>query len=238
MHSEIIRIMSVVRNEGRRNLFEHEAFRVFHHYGVPTPPYEVAESAEGAAAVAKRIGYPVAIKIVSPEILHKTEAGGVILGISDEAALRTGFKQVIATAKRTNPQCRIEGVLVEGMIPQGTEVIVGALRDEQFGPSVMFGLGGVLTELIKDVSFRVAPISRFDAEDLVDDLRFSAILKGFRGRPRPDREAIVDILLKTCRVILDASEIESLDLNPLVVHEKGATAADARILLTNSPSLT
>jgi len=235
---EIARIVSAVKNEGRRNLFEHEAFRILHVYGILTPPHEVAKSPDDASVSAKRIGYPVAMKIVSPDILHKTEAAGVILGISDEAALRTGFRQIIANAKRMNPQCRIEGIIVEGMIPQGTEIIVGALRDEQFGPSVMFGLGGVLAELVKDVSFRVAPISRFDAEDLVDDLRFSAILKGFRGRPRPDREAIVDILLKTCRMILDAPEIESLDLNPVVVHEKGATAVDARVLLADSSPLT
>ncbi len=235
MDSEIERIMAVVRKEGRRNLLEHEAFRVIQFYGVRTPPYEVAKSADEAVASAKRIGYPVALKIVSSEILHKTEAGGVILGISDDIALRTGFRKIIANAKELKPQCRIQGAVVEGMIPQGTEIIVGGLRDEQFGPSVMLGVGGILAELVKDVSFRVAPISRFDAEDLIDDLRHSAILKGFRGMPPPDREGIVDVLMKTARMMLETPEIESLDLNPVIVHEKGATAADARILIADSP---
>lgn len=233
MNADTKRIIAKARSEGRRNLFEHEAYALCNAYGIPTPRFEIADSVEDAVASAKRIGYPVALKIVSPEILHKTEAGGVVLGVGDENTLRASYNEIIENAKRTNPHCHIEGIVVERMIPQGTEIIVGALRDEQFGPSVMFGLGGVLAELVRDVSFRVAPISKFDAEDLIDDLRFSAILKGFRGRPIPDREAIVDIIQKTCRMILETSEIESLDLNPVIVHEKNAVAADARILLAN-----
>lgn len=234
MDSEITQITSAARKEQRRNLLEHEAFRVFNLYGIPTPSYELAENGEEAVASARRIGYPVVIKIVSPEILHKTEAGGVILAITSDNELRAGFKQIVANARSSNPQCRIRGVIVESMISQGVEAIIGALRDEQFGPSVMFGLGGIFTELVKDVSFRVIPISRFDAEELVDDLRFSAVLKGFRGRPPPDREAIVDILLRSCRLIVEIPEIESLDLNPVVAHETDAIAVDGRILLADT----
>lgn len=232
LYYEVKRILSVVNGESRLSLFEHEALRICQLYGIHTPRYEFAKNAEDAVACANRIGYPVAMKIVSPEILHKTEAGGVILGVSDEPAARTGFEQIMANAKRTNSGCRVNGIIVESMIPQGAEIIIGGLRDAQFGPSVMFGLGGVFAELVRDTSFRVAPISRFDAEDLIDDLRFSAILRGFRGRPVPDRDAIVDVLLKACRIMLDVPEIESLDINPVIMYDKTATAADARILLT------
>jgi acetyl-CoA synthetase (ADP-forming) len=239
MNSEITKIASVARAEGRRNLFEHEALQLCSRYGIPTPPFEVATSREGAATAARRIGYPIAMKVVSPDILHKTEAGGVVLDIRNEPEVKDSFQRISANAKQRNPQCRIIGVIVERMIPKGTEIIVGALRDEQFGPAIMFGVGGVLAELVRDVSFRVIPISRFDAYDLIDDLRFPAILKGFRGGPHADRKTIVDILMKTCRMIVEAPEIESLDLNPVVVNEKSATVADARILLRDpSPNAT
>jgi acetyl-CoA synthetase (ADP-forming) len=234
LDSEIALVISAAKKENRCNLFEHEAFRLFSLYRIPTPQHKFAENVDEAVIAAEQIGYPVVMKIVSSEILHKTESGGVVLGITSENELRVGFKRIVANARSSCPRCRIRGVLVESMIPQGVETIIGALRDDQFGTSVMFGLGGIFTEVAKDVSFRVAPISRFDAEDLVDDLRFSAVLKGYRGRAPSDRNAIIDILLRTCRLMAEVPEIESLDLNPVIVHETGAIAVDGRILLANS----
>jgi len=234
LNSEISKLASLARAEGRRNLYEHEALQLCARYGIPTPPFEVATSAEGAVTAAKRIRYPIAMKIVSPDILHKTEADGVALDIRNDVEAKDSYRRISSNVKQRNPQCRITGIIVERMIPKGTEIIVGALRDEQFGPAIMLGVGGILAELVRDVSFRVIPISKFDAYDLIDDLRFPAILKGFRGGPHADRETIVDILMKTSRMIVESPEIESLDLNPVVINEKSATVADARILLRDS----
>lgn len=231
MTAETMRILDAVKRNGRTALLEHEAIRVCKAYGIPTPEFEIANTPEEAVLSCRRIGYPVALKIVSPQILHKTEAGGVVLNIRDDGQVEEGFQLVVSRARKCDPKCSIVGVLVENMIPPGTEIIAGALRDEQFGPTVMFGLGGVFTEAIRDVSFRLAPISRYDANDMIKDLRFSSVLKGFRGKPPPDLKAVAELLLNVSRIITENTEIDSIDLNPVVVHEKGAIAADARVVL-------
>jgi len=229
--AEAKRIIDAVRTDKRCNLSVDEAFRVCDVCGIPTAPWQIAKSESSAITSAQRIGYPVALKIISPEIVHKSEAAGVMLNISGEDALKAAYHLIIKRALMGDPERQIRGVLVQSMIAPGTEVIVGALRDEQFGPSVMFGLGGVFAEALNDVSFRVAPLSRRDANDMINDLRSSSIMKGFRGRPAPDREAIIDILLKVSEIIVAFREIESLDLNPVIVHEKGAVAVDSRIMI-------
>jgi succinyl-CoA synthetase beta subunit len=233
--SEVARVISVARRDGRHSLFEHEAYRVLDSYGIDTPSCAVDENVDDSVASAKKSGYPIVLKIVSPDILHKTDAGGVILSVNNEAEHRISFKRLVETVQQKNPNSRIKGVLAEEMIPSGIEVIVGGLRDDQFGPSVMFGAGGVLAELLQDVSFRVAPISRFDAIDLIDDMRFP-ILNGFRGVPRVNKEALADLLLKTSRILIDVPEIDSLDMNPVMIHNERVTAVDARILIATHAS--
>jgi acetyltransferase len=212
-------------------LTEYEGKQVLAAYGLPVTREGMASSAEEAAALARQIGYPVALKVQSPGIPHKTEAGGIKLNLSTDAQVHKAYAEIMGNARAHAPQAMISGVLVQEMIEGGVEVIVGTTNDPVFGPCVMFGLGGVFVEVLRDVSFRVAPLSRPDAEEMIREVKGYRVLEGVRGRPAVDVRALVDVILKVSRLAADfAEEIEELDINPLVVLPRGVRVADVLIL--------
>ena len=217
-----------------RALTEHESKNLLSYYGIPIPKEALAKSPEEAREVATRIGYPVALKVDSPQILHKTDAHAIRLNLRNEAEMINAYHQVITNSKKYDPKAEIRGVLVQEMIEEGREVIVGLSRDPQFGPILVFGLGGVFVEVLKDVSMRPVPIARFDAEEMIREIRGHKVLDAFRGKPEADKEAIIDTLLKLSKLSTDlGDDISEIDINPLIVLEKGkgAKAADALIVL-------
>ncbi|ABM81166.1 acetate--CoA ligase family protein [Hyperthermus butylicus] len=219
--------------EGRKKLLEHEAYAVAEAYGLPVPRYGLARDPDEAARLSREIGFPVVLKIVSPDITHKSDVGGVILDIRSEDDARKAFTQIIENVKKHAPEARIAGVLIQEMVPSDLEVIVGATRDQIFGPLLMFGLGGIFVEVLKDVSFRLAPVTPIDAEEMIKEIKAYRILEGYRGKPPRDIEALKDIIVKTSKLMLENPEIQDIDLNPIMVFEKGkgAKIADIRIIL-------
>ena len=229
--ASVQRIVAEARKQGRVSLLEPEAKQVCRAYGIPTPNFIVVRSRDEAASCAAEFGFPVVLKIVSPDILHKTEAGGVVVGLENSEQVEAAYEQILVNVRKLVQNPRIEGVLVQSMIPAGVEVIVGGFRDSQFGPTVLFGLGGIFVEVLKDASFRVAPITQLDSKQMIEEIHGYPMLKGVRGQPASDEEAITQILQAASNIMLENSEIQELDLNPVIVHAKGAVVADARILL-------
>lgn len=228
---ETSRIMSQACKEGRKSLLETEAKTVCMEYDIPVTKFELARTEEEAVKFASTIGFPTVLKIVSPDIIHKSDVGGVIVGLKNADEVRRGYKEILQNVKKHNPKAKIVGVLVQEMAPPSTEIIVGAIKDPQFGPAVMFGLGGVFVEVLKDVTFRIAPITEDDAREMISEVKAYPLLKGYRGTPPADIDAIAEILLNTARLVTDHLEIKELDLNPVIVYEKGAKTVDARIIL-------
>jgi len=226
-----IDVIQMALKIGRVNLLETEAKTICADYGMPIPPFELVRSAEEASNAAQRLGYPVVLKIISQDILHKTEAGGVLLGVKNPLEVKSGFSRIKDNAKRYSPKARLEGVLVQRMVPQGTEVIIGGLMDPQFGQTLMFGLGGVLVEILKDVTFRIAPIVEQDAREMIHEIKAYPILKGYRGQPQADENIIVEILLSASDLMMENPQINQMDLNPVMVYDKDASIVDARIIL-------
>ncbi len=224
-------IIAAARAEGRELLNEVEAKTLMHEAAVPVVRTILAASAEEAKSIADELGYPVALKVVSPDITHKSDVGGVVLDLADAAAVEAAFASIVENSKRAVPDAVIEGVAVQNMAPAGTEIIVGMTTDPQFGPVVMFGLGGVMVEVIKDVTFRVLPLTERDVRQMVDDIKGRSILDGVRGAPPADVAAIADALLKVAGFVTANPEVRELDLNPMLVHDKGAIAVDARIVV-------
>ncbi|MBR9979744.1 MAG: acetate--CoA ligase family protein, partial [Desulfatitalea sp.] len=225
-------ILAKARAEGRRSLLEHEAKRLFHIHGAPVTQALLAASEEEAVTLARKIDGPVVMKIVSPDILHKSDAGAVKLDLTDEPGVRQAYTQILAGALAYNPKADIRGVLVEPMIKaEGVEVIIGTKIDEQFGPVIMYGLGGIMVEILKDVSFRVLPISRLTARMMIDETMSAPILRGVRGTPPCDEKALVTLLLLVSDIVEAYPDIEEMDLNPILLHHKGASIVDARVIL-------
>lgn len=213
-------------------LSESSAKAVLKKYGIPVTREARAGSPDEAVSRAREIGYPVVLKIDSPDIPHKTDAGALKLNLQNDSEVRAGYEEIINNALIYAPGARIYGVSVQEMLPEGTEVIVGVTRDPVFGPVIMFGLGGIFVEVLKDVSFRVAPLSPGDARDMIEEIRGTGVLRGVRGKPPVDVEAIVDVILKVSALVTDYRDsIEELDINPLVVYPKGAIAADAMLVV-------
>lgn len=219
------------RKENRNYLLEPEAKIVCMEYGIPVTRFKVALTQNEAVEFADQIGYPTVLKIVSPDILHKSDLGGVILNLKSATEVKDAYNKILENVKRHKPDAKIAGVLVQEMAPSSTEVIVGSIKDPQFGPALMFGLGGIFVEVLKDVTFRIAPITETDAREMITEVKGYPILKGYRGQPPADVDAIVKILMNTSRLIMDHMEIKELDLNPIMVYDKGAKTVDARIIL-------
>jgi acyl-CoA synthetase (NDP forming) len=223
--------MTRARKEHRSILLETEAKRILEAYGIPSPPFKLATNAQEAIAFSKDFTGPVAMKVVSPDITHKSDVGGVKLDVKGEKDIETSFNEIISNVRHHNNKAKINGIMISPLIPKGKEVIVGMTRDPQFGPVIMFGLGGIFVEVLKDVAFKIAPLRTSDAINMVKEIKGYPILEGRRGEPPADIDSIVDVLLRVSRISTDNPEISELDLNPLVVHEKGVSAVDARMIV-------
>jgi len=229
--SQVLKIFDEVQRSGRKHLLEPEAKTVCMAYGIPVTKFKVAKTSDEAVKFAEEIGYPVVLKIVSPDVLHKFDVGGVILNIKSQKDVRKAYGQILDNVKKKVPNARIVGILVQEMAPSSTEVIVGATKDPQFGPAVMFGLGGIFVEVLRDVAFRIAPLSEEEAKEMITEVKGYPLLRGFRGQPPADIDALIKILVNTSKLVMEHLEIKELDLNPIMVYEKGAKTVDARIIL-------
>jgi len=217
--------------EGRSSLLANEAHQICNIHHIPTPRFYMTSNMHEAVLKAREIGFPVALKIISPQILHKSDVGGVILNVRGEQELEVQYEKMTAEIDKRAPSAKILGVLVEKMMPPSTEVIVGGIRDGQFGPSIMFGIGGIFTEIYNDVAFRVAPIDKIDAWNLIHDLKGSKILEGTRGKPPADLNSIISVLINVSDMITEHDTISQLDLNPVIAYSDSVCAVDSRIVI-------
>jgi acetate---CoA ligase (ADP-forming) len=227
-------IISIASKRGRVSLLESEAYEVCNEYGIKVPPFRVMESVESAIASANEIGYPVALKVVSEEILHKTDAGGVMLGITSDSALTASYEQLAANIRKAAPNLSRMRVMVQKMMPSNTELVLGALRDKSFGPTVMFGMGGIYVEALKMVGFRLSPISLDDAKKLIQETLPPALIKGVRGRGPMNVDSIAGVLVSLGQLLEEQPQIEEVDFNPVFPYQDGCIAVDARIIISKS----
>jgi acyl-CoA synthetase (NDP forming) len=225
-------VLAAAKVEGRGSLTAPEAKRVCDAYGIAVPQEGLATSSEEAVTLAHDIGFPVVMKIVSPDILHKTEAGGVLVGLSTPDAVAEGYDAIVSNAKAYDESAAITGVQVQQMLGSGEEVLIGAVTDPTFGPVMTFGLGGVLVEVLRDVTFRLAPTSAEEARDMVEGIQAAEVLRGVRGRPGVDRDALAAMIERVSQLVTDFPEISEVDLNPVLATPEGATAVDARFVLS------
>ncbi len=232
--AKALQIIKGAREDGRDALTEIEAKQVFAAYGLPVTETYLAKSEEEAVTMAKEIGFPIVMKIVSPEILHKSDAGGVKVNIKDETSCREAYQTILENAKAYNADANIHGIAIQEMAPWGTEVILGSVNDSTFGPTMMFGLGGIFVEVLKDVTFRVAPVSKKSSLRMISEIRGAPILAGVRGESPRDREVLAETISRYANMIVDlVDEISESDANPVLVYEegKGVKVVDARIIL-------
>lgn len=213
---------------GERYVLEPETVHLLEQYGIPYPAHRFARDAEEAVEIAQELGFPVVLKIVSPDITHKSDVGGVVVGIEEAEEVRSAYERILGRVRTAVPKARIEGVLVCEQAPDGLEVIVGALNDASFGPTVMFGLGGIFTEVLRDVSFRIAPLRRTDAEEMIREIRGYPLLGRARGKAPLDVKGLVELLLSVSQLVMERGETQEFDLNPVRVYEDGLLALDAR----------
>jgi acetyltransferase len=224
-----------VHSEGRVSIGDAEARSILDAYGLRIPQSMIAKNPDQAIEFAGQLGYPVVLKIASPDILHKTDVGGVKVGLNSAEDVRDAFELMVYRAQRYLPEARIWGCLVQEMVPAGgLEVLVGMNRDPQFGPLITFGLGCIYVETLKDVTFRVAPISIQEAQEMLGEIRANALLEGVRGQPGVDKQAIVDAVLRIGQLVQDFPQILEIDINPLIVYpnDQGAIAIDMRLVLS------
>lgn len=226
-------IIESARTQGRTLLTEIEAKQVLEEAGVRVSPARLAKTADEAAKTADALGYPVVLKVVSPQITHKSDVGGVELDLASADDVRAAFGRILAAAKEHAPDATVDGVAVQRMEPPGIEVIVGMTKDPQFGPVLMFGLGGVLVEVLKDVAFRVVPLTERDARQMVHEIKGYPLLEGYRGHDPADVAKLEQLLLQVSAFVEQHPEVAELDLNPVFAYRDGAIAVDARIVLTD-----
>ena len=224
-------LIATVRRDGRTNLTEVEAKDLVREAGIPAVATRLATSRDEAMAVAAELGFPSVLKIASPDILHKSDIGGVKLCLADAEAVGHAYDEIMAAAKAADPKARIDGVAVQPVAAPGVEVIIGASKDPQFGPFLMFGLGGVLVEVLRDVAFRIVPLTPRDARSMVREIKGYPILEGYRGAPPSDVAALEETLLKLSAFLESHEEIRELDLNPIFSYASGLSAVDARVIL-------
>jgi acyl-CoA synthetase (NDP forming) len=224
-------IIESARSQGRIILSEVEAKQILAEAGIPVVETRLAKTPEDAVAIANELGYPVALKIVSPQITHKSDVGGVRLNVADARGVVLAFEEIVNNARRAVPDATIEGVSVQRMAKPGVEVIIGMTKDPQFGPVLMFGLGGVLVEVLKDVAFRIVPLAPRDAKQMIREIKGYPLLEGYRGQPPCDVSALEQMLLRLSEFVDAHPEIAELDLNPVFAYPDGAVAVDARVVL-------
>jgi len=220
-----------VRDEGRLNLLETESRDLLHHYGMALPEARLARDSSEAGAAYDEFGQPLAMKVVSPDIIHKSDSGGVRLGLGTREQVEKSFDEILANAEKVTRRDRVLGVLLSPMAAKGQECIIGMVRDPQFGPVIVFGLGGIFVEVLKDVSFRVAPLTAGDIDEMIQEIKGYRILTGIRGEEPKDVDSLKDILARLSQIVIDNPEIQEIDLNPVIVHERGASIVDSRIII-------
>jgi acyl-CoA synthetase (NDP forming) len=224
-------VIEKARSQGRAVLTEVESKQILQEAGIPVAVAESAATAKDAVAAAERSGYPVVMKILSPDIAHKSDVGGVKVGLESADEVEAAFAEIMAAVKERQPDARIEGVAVQKMAPVGTEVIVGMSKDPQFGPVMMFGLGGIFVEVLKDVAFRIVPLEPKDARQMVREIKGFPVLEGVRGQDPADVAALEKLILQVSEFVETHPEIEELDLNPVFAYNDGVIAVDARIVV-------
>jgi len=229
-------IIGEAKRASRTLLTEIESKALLREAGIPTVETKLATSKEEAIAISKKLGFPVVLKIVSPEITHKSDVGGVKLGLKTSKQVGTAYDEILSAVQQKYPKAMIEGVSVQKMAQPGTEVIIGMTKDAQFGPVLMFGLGGILVELLKDVSFRIVPLERGDAREMIREIKGYPLLEGYRGGEPVDITILEEILLKLSRFVDANPEIKEIDLNPIFAYKDGAVAVDARVILEENPT--
>jgi acetyltransferase len=231
--SKVDAIFKAVRADNRKVLLPPESADVARAFGIPAPPCVLAESAEDAVKHAEKMGYPVVMKIVSPDILHKTDIGGVVLNITKPEQVKQAFADIMAKSRKAHPDAKIYGVSVDKMVQKGREMIIGMSRDPQFGPMVMFGLGGIYVNFLKDVAFRIAPMSERDADGMVKETKSYTLLKGIRGEPPADIASLKETILRISQLVTAYPEIAEMDINPILVYNEGSgcQALDVKIAL-------
>jgi acetyltransferase len=233
-HPGVKKVFAKVRREKRANLLETESRDILKRYELPLPEATLIGSVDGIGKAAGKFSYPLAMKVVCPDIIHKSDAGGIKLGLKNEAEVRKAFKEIIANAGKFTTKERVLGTLISPMVADGQECIIGMIRDPQFGPVIMFGLGGIFVEVLKDVSFRIAPLADEDIDEMIKEIKGYRILTGIRGEKPKDTGAIRNILARLSDIAIDNPEIKEIDLNPVIVHDKGASIVDSRMILENS----
>jgi acetyl-CoA synthetase (ADP-forming) len=217
---------------------EQDAETVAKEYGITVSRSGLATTEKEALTLSKKLGFPLVMKIVSRDILHKSDIGGVKAGVKSNGEVRRAFREIIANARKANRKASISGILVQSMAQTGHEFVVGGTRDPQFGPTVMFGLGGIYVELFKDVSFRLAPLDQGEALSMMDEIKSSRLLTGFRGSKPLDKTSAAKVIMAVGDIMNDHPEIDSVDINPLFIYPKGVCAVDVRIILhSQQPSV-
>jgi len=227
----VAKIIDNAKGQGRTLLSEIESKQILSEAGIPVVLAVLARDAKEAAKAADKTGYPVVLKIVSPDVAHKSDVGGVRLGLESSDEVEEAFEEIESAVKEAQPDARIEGVAVQKMAPAGTEVIVGMSKDAQFGPVLMFGLGGILVEVLKDVAFRIVPLELKDARQMVREIKGFPILEGVRGQAPADLKALEKLILNVSTFVEAHPEIDELDLNPVFAYPDGVLAVDARVVL-------
>ena len=225
-------IIDRAKNEGRTVLSEVESKQILEEAGIPTARAELAPTREKAVAAARNMGFPVALKILSPQISHKSDIGGVRLNLASEEEVAAAFDEIVEAARGAEPGATIDGVSVQKMARPGVEVIMGMTKDPQFGPVLMFGLGGIFVEVLKDVAFRIVPLVARDARQMIREIQGFPVLQGYRGQEPADLDALESMLLRLSSFVEAHPEIQELDLNPVFAYPDGALAVDARIVLS------
>jgi len=224
-------IIGRARSEGRNVLTEIEAKELLKQAGVSVVDTKLATSGEEAISISQQFGFPVVLKIASPDVVHKSDAGGVKLGLKTSKQVGKAYDDILKAIKKQYPEARIQGVAVQKMARPGVEVIIGVSKDAQFGPVIMFGLGGILVEILKDVSFRIVPLTQRDAREMIREIKGYPLLEGYRGQEPVDVANLEELVLKVSNFVEQNPEVEELDLNPIFAYSDGAVAVDARIIL-------
>jgi acetate---CoA ligase (ADP-forming) subunit beta len=224
-------ILKIARDEKRTVLTEIEAKQILKEAGINCTDTQLAASKEEAVALSEKMGYPVVLKISSVDITHKSDAGGVKVNLKDKTAVEKAYDDIMASCTAKYPSADIEGVAVQGMAKLGTEVIIGMTKDPSFGPVLMFGLGGIFVEVLKDVAFRIVPLEKNDASEMINEIKGKKLLEGYRGQDPADIPFLEDMLLKLSALVDKTESIAEIDMNPVFAYKQGAVVVDARIIL-------
>jgi len=225
------KVLELARMEGRAVLTEVESKELLEQADIPVVETRLAKSKKDAITISKELGFPVVLKIASPDIVHKSDSGGVKLGVANATQVGKAYSEIMSVIKQKYPNAAIQGLAIQRMAPPGVEVIVGMSKDVQFGPVLMFGLGGILVEVLKDVSFRIVPLTRRDAAEMIREIKGYPLLEGYRGQEPADISALEELIVKVSQFVEQNPEMKELDLNPIFAYRDRAIAVDARIIL-------